>query len=94
MSTCTICACIIISSIISFSAIPGLIFAVNQGVIEYNNLTESSLQNFFAILEDNSPLLNLNGTANITGVYTTCTYCTYRMAPNYETHNGCRLAVA
>ena len=58
---------------VSFLAIPGLIFAVNQDVIEYNDLTESSLQNFFSILEDNSPLLNHNGAANITGEHTTCT---------------------
>ena len=76
--------------IMSFVAIPGLIFAVNQGVIEYNDLTESALQDFFSILEENSPLLNLNGAANITGMYTTCTY---RLAPNYEAHNGCRLSV-
>ena len=76
----------------SFLAIPGLIFAVNQDVIEYNDLTESALQDFFSILEDNSPLLNLNGAANITGVCTTCT-CKHRLAPNYEAHNGCRLSV-
>ena len=90
INTHVTCMCIM-----SFLAIPGLIFAVNQDVIEYNDLTESALRDFFSILEDNSPLLNLNGAANITGVYTTCTctYHTYCLAQNYEAHNGCGLAV-
>ena len=42
----------------SLLAVPGLIFIVNQDVIQYVQLTESSLEIFFSLLEEVTFLLN------------------------------------
>ena len=52
---------------VSFSAIPGLLLAVTQSQIQYNDLTERALDMFFSILENSVPLLNIDGGANIKG---------------------------